>query len=103
MSRKMQRNVRAMQSKKGIQTSITCATDAAYAASDGTRTCTTSHTDTVHIVEPESRAAHESRRNRMTPFEIVIIILLAPVSIFGALLMSLLLAVAIQTIGDKDD
>lgn len=39
----------------------------------------------------------------MTPFEIVIIILLAPVSIFGALLMSLLLAVAIQTIGGKDD
>ena len=39
----------------------------------------------------------------MTPFEIVIIILLLPVSIFGALLMSLLLAVAIQTIGGKDD
>ena len=39
----------------------------------------------------------------MTPFEIAVIILLAPVSIFGALLMFLLLAVAIQTIGGKDD
>ena len=39
----------------------------------------------------------------MTPFEIVIIILLAPVSIFGALLMCLLLAMAIRTIGGKDD
>lgn len=39
----------------------------------------------------------------MTPFEIVLVILLAPVSIFGALLMCLLLAMAIQTIGGKDD
>lgn len=39
----------------------------------------------------------------MTPFEIVIIILLLPGAIFGALLMFLLMAVAIQTIGGKDD
>ena len=39
----------------------------------------------------------------MTSFEIVLIILLAPVSIFGALLMLLLLVAAIQTIGGKDD
>lgn len=39
----------------------------------------------------------------MTPFEIAIIILLLPGAIFGALLMFLLLAVAIQTIGGRDD
>lgn len=39
----------------------------------------------------------------MTPFEIVIIILLLPGAIFDALLMFLLLAVAIQTIGGKDE
>ena len=39
----------------------------------------------------------------MTLFEIVAIILLLPVSIFGALLMFLLLAVAVQTIGGKDE
>ena len=39
----------------------------------------------------------------MTPFEIVIIILLLPGALFGALLMSLLLAVEVQTIGGKDD
>ena len=40
---------------------------------------------------------------RMTSFEIVLIILLAPVSIFGALLMFLLLVAAIQAIGGKDE
>ena len=39
----------------------------------------------------------------MTPFEIVLIILLLPGALFGALLMLLLLAVAIQTIGGKDE
>ena len=39
----------------------------------------------------------------MTPFEIAAIILLLPGAIFGALLMFLLLAVAIQAIGGKDD
>ena len=39
----------------------------------------------------------------MTPFEIAVIILLLPGAIFGALLMFLLLAVAVQTIGGKDD
>ena len=38
----------------------------------------------------------------MTPIEIVLIILLVPVSILGALLMLLLVA-AIQAIGGKDD
>ena len=40
---------------------------------------------------------------RMTPFEIAIIILMLPGALFGALLMFLLLAVAVQTIGGKDD
>lgn len=39
----------------------------------------------------------------MTPFEIALIILLLPGAIFGALLMFLLLAVAVQTIGGKHD
>ena len=39
----------------------------------------------------------------MTPFEIAIIILMLPGALFGALLMFLPLAVAIQTIGGKDD
>ena len=39
----------------------------------------------------------------MTPCEIAIIILMLPGALFGALLMFLLLAVAVQTIGDKDD
>ena len=39
----------------------------------------------------------------MTPFEIAIIILMLPGAIFGALLMFLLLAVAVQNIGDKDE
>ena len=39
----------------------------------------------------------------MTPFEIAIIILMLPCAIFGALLMFLLLAVAVQTIRGKDD
>ena len=39
----------------------------------------------------------------MTPFEIVIIILLLPGALFGALLMFLLLAVAVQARGGKDD
>ena len=39
----------------------------------------------------------------MTPFEIVIIILLLPGALFGALLMFLLLAVAVQTIVGKDE
>ena len=39
----------------------------------------------------------------MTPFEIVIIILMLPGALFGALLMFLLLAVAVQNIGGKDD
>ena len=39
----------------------------------------------------------------MTPFEIAVIILLLPGAIFGALLMFLLLAVAIQTVGGRDD
>ena len=39
----------------------------------------------------------------MTPFEIAIIILMLPGAIFGALLMFLLLAVAVQNIGGKDD
>ena len=39
----------------------------------------------------------------MTPFEIAGIILLLPGALFGALLMFLLLAVAVQTIGGKDD
>lgn len=37
----------------------------------------------------------------MTPFEIAMIILLLPGALFGALLMFLLLAVAVQTIGGK--
>ena len=39
----------------------------------------------------------------MTPFEIAVIILMLPSAIFGALLMFLLLAVAVQTIGGKHD
>ena len=39
----------------------------------------------------------------MTPFEIAIIILMLPGALFGALLMFLLLAVTVQTIGGKDD
>ena len=39
----------------------------------------------------------------MTSFEIVIIILMLPGALFGALLMFLLLAVAVQTVGGKDD
>ena len=39
----------------------------------------------------------------MTAFEIAIIILMLPGAIFGALLMFLLLAVAVQNIGGKDD
>lgn len=39
----------------------------------------------------------------MTPFEIVIIILLLPGALFGALLMFLLLAVAVQTIGGRNE
>ena len=39
----------------------------------------------------------------MTPFEIAVIILLLPGALFGALLRFLLLAVAVQTIGGKDD
>ena len=39
----------------------------------------------------------------MTPFEIAVIILLSPVALFGTLLTGLLLAVAVQMIGDKDD
>lgn len=39
----------------------------------------------------------------MTPFEIAMIILMLPSAIFGAMLMFLLLAVAVQTIGGKDD
>ena len=39
----------------------------------------------------------------MTPFEIVIIILMLPGALFGALLMFLLLAVAVQIIVGKDD
>lgn len=39
----------------------------------------------------------------MTPFEIAVIILLLPASLFGALLMFPLLVVAFQNIGGKDD
>ena len=39
----------------------------------------------------------------MTPFEIAIIILMLPGALFGAMLMLLLLAVAVQTIGGKDE
>lgn len=39
----------------------------------------------------------------MTPFEIAVIILMLPSAIFGAMLMFLLLAVAVQTIGGKHD
>lgn len=39
----------------------------------------------------------------MTLFEIAVIILLLPASLFGALLMFLLLVVAFQNIGGKDD
>ena len=39
----------------------------------------------------------------MTPFEIAIIIMMLPGALFGALLMFLLLAVAVQTIGGKDE
>ena len=39
----------------------------------------------------------------MTPFEIAIIILMLPGALFGALLMFLLLAVAVQNIGDNDE
>lgn len=39
----------------------------------------------------------------MTPFEIAVIILLLPGALFGALLMVLLLAVAVQNIGGKDE
>ena len=39
----------------------------------------------------------------MTPFEIAIIILLLPGALFGALLMFLLLAVAVQNLGGNDD
>lgn len=39
----------------------------------------------------------------MTQFEIAVIILMLPSAIFGAMLMFLLLAVAVQTIGGKDD
>ena len=39
----------------------------------------------------------------MTPFEIALIILMLPGALFGALLMFLLLAVAVQMIGGKHD
>ena len=39
----------------------------------------------------------------MTPFEIAVIILLLPVALFGTLLTGLLFAVAVQTIGGRDD
>ncbi len=39
----------------------------------------------------------------MTLFEIAVIILMLPGALFGALLMFLLLAVAVQTIGGKHD
>lgn len=39
----------------------------------------------------------------MTPFEIAVIILMLPSTIFGAMLMFLLLVAIFQTIGGRDD